>query len=90
MKQESKICNQLKNKTVLITGGTGSLGQALTKHLLQTKVFETNHEGNRKSLRFSVWLTWRMVVQKKNPFCLSFIRCPNCEVLVVFDEHRLL
>ena len=38
MKQESKICNQLKNKTVLITGGTGSLGQALTKHLLQTKV----------------------------------------------------
>ena len=25
------INNQLENKTVLITGGTGSLGQALTK-----------------------------------------------------------
>ena len=27
-----------KNKTVLITGGTGSLGQALTKRLLETDV----------------------------------------------------
>jgi UDP-N-acetylglucosamine 4,6-dehydratase/5-epimerase len=28
----------LENKTILITGGTGSLGQALTKRLLKTKV----------------------------------------------------
>ena len=28
--------NFFKNKTVLITGGTGSLGQALTKYLLKT------------------------------------------------------
>ena len=27
-----------KNKTVLITGGTGSLGQAITKRLLETDV----------------------------------------------------
>ena len=26
--------NQIENKSVLITGGTGSLGKALTKHLL--------------------------------------------------------
>mgnify|MGYP001185253308 CR=1 FL=1 len=32
------IKKQFENKTVLITGGTGSLGQALTKKLLQTKV----------------------------------------------------
>ena len=31
------IKKQFENKTVLITGGTGSLGQALTKKLLQTK-----------------------------------------------------
>ena len=40
MKKSSKsqINDQIKNKTVLITGGTGSLGQALTKRLLKTKV----------------------------------------------------
>jgi UDP-N-acetylglucosamine 4,6-dehydratase/UDP-glucose 4-epimerase len=40
MKKISKyqINNQFSNKTVLITGGTGSLGQALTKRLLNTKV----------------------------------------------------
>ena len=32
------IKKQFENKIVLITGGTGSLGQALTKKLLQTKV----------------------------------------------------
>jgi len=36
MKKE--ISEKLKDKTVLITGGTGSLGQALTKQLLQTDV----------------------------------------------------
>jgi UDP-N-acetylglucosamine 4,6-dehydratase/UDP-glucose 4-epimerase len=36
MKRE--ISEKLKDKTVLITGGTGSLGQALTKQLLQTDV----------------------------------------------------
>lgn len=36
MKKEIK--EKLKDKTVLITGGTGSLGQALTKELLQTDV----------------------------------------------------
>ena len=36
MKKE--ISDKLKDKTVLITGGTGSLGQALTKQLLQTDV----------------------------------------------------
>ena len=35
---KSKIDNQFANKTVLITGGTGSLGQALTNRLLKTKV----------------------------------------------------
>ena len=35
---KSKIDNQFTNKTVLITGGTGSLGQALTNRLLKTKV----------------------------------------------------
>lgn len=25
----------MKNKTILITGGTGSLGNALTKHILE-------------------------------------------------------
>ena len=34
----SLITKQLEGKTVLITGGTGSLGQALTKRLLKTKV----------------------------------------------------
>jgi UDP-N-acetylglucosamine 4,6-dehydratase/UDP-glucose 4-epimerase len=34
----SLITKQLAGKTVLITGGTGSLGQALTKRLLKTKV----------------------------------------------------
>jgi UDP-N-acetylglucosamine 4,6-dehydratase/5-epimerase len=40
MKKVSKfqINNQFVNKTVLITGGTGSLGQALTKRLLNSKV----------------------------------------------------
>ena len=32
------IAEKLKNKIVLITGGTGSLGQALTKKLLETEV----------------------------------------------------
>ncbi len=36
MKKE--IAEKLKDKIVLITGGTGSLGQALTKQLLQTDV----------------------------------------------------
>jgi len=36
MKKE--ISDRLKDKTVLITGGTGSLGQALTKELLKTEV----------------------------------------------------
>ena len=30
--------NMFKNKTILITGGTGSLGQALTKYLLELEV----------------------------------------------------
>ena len=34
----SKMDNQFTNKTILITGGTGSLGQALTNRLLKTKV----------------------------------------------------
>tara|TARA_B110000438_G_scaffold198537_1_gene190034 strand:+ start:246 stop:1271 length:1026 start_codon:yes stop_codon:yes gene_type:complete len=40
MKKDSKnkINDQFTNKTVLITGGTGSLGQALTKRLLNSKV----------------------------------------------------
>jgi UDP-N-acetylglucosamine 4,6-dehydratase/5-epimerase len=33
-----EISEKLNGKTVLITGGTGSLGQALTKELLQTEV----------------------------------------------------
>ena len=33
-----EITEKLKDKTVLITGGTGSLGQALTKRLLKTNV----------------------------------------------------
>ena len=36
MKKE--IIEKLKDKTVLITGGTGSLGQALTRKLLETDV----------------------------------------------------
>ena len=28
----------LKNKTVMITGGTGSFGQACTKHLIKNNV----------------------------------------------------
>ena len=32
------ITKQLESKTVLITGGTGSLGQALAERLLKTKV----------------------------------------------------
>jgi len=36
MKKE--IAEKLKDKIVLITGGTGSLGQALTKKLLETEV----------------------------------------------------
>ena len=35
---KSKIDNQFANKTILITGGTGSLGQALTRRLLKSKV----------------------------------------------------
>ena len=34
---DNLIKKQLDGKTVLITGGTGSLGQALTKKILQTK-----------------------------------------------------
>ena len=30
--------NELKGKKILITGGTGSLGQALTRRLLETEV----------------------------------------------------
>jgi UDP-N-acetylglucosamine 4,6-dehydratase len=37
----------LKNKSILITGGTGSLGKALTKHIF------TNHPGIRKLIIFS-------------------------------------
>ena len=36
MKKE--IAEKLKDKIVLVTGGTGSLGQALTKKLLETEV----------------------------------------------------
>ena len=36
MKKE--IIEKLKDKTVLITGGTGSLGQALTRKLLETEL----------------------------------------------------
>ena len=45
MKKDSKsqINDQLINKTVLITGGTGSLGQALTKRLLNSKVKSNSH-----------------------------------------------
>ena len=35
---KSKIDNQFANKTILITGGTGSLGQALTRRLLKSLV----------------------------------------------------
>ncbi len=35
---KSIIDNKLSNKTILITGGTGSLGQALTSRLLKTRV----------------------------------------------------
>ena len=58
---------QLNGKTVLITGGTGSLGQALTKRLLKTKVktirilsrnenkqFEMESKFKNKKLRFLV------------------------------------
>ncbi|MDC0451477.1 polysaccharide biosynthesis protein [Nitrosopumilus sp.] len=58
---------QLNGKTILITGGTGSLGQALTKRLLKTKVktirilsrnenkqFEMESEFQDKRLRFLV------------------------------------
>ena len=58
---------QLNGKTVLITGGTGSLGQALTKRLLQTKVktirilsrnenkqFQMESEFQDKRLRFLI------------------------------------
>lgn len=46
---ESKIESFFKGKQVLITGGTGSLGQALTKRLLQMdveriKIFSRNEE----------------------------------------------
>ena len=37
----------LINKTILITGGTGSLGKALTKHIL------TNYEGVKKLIILS-------------------------------------
>jgi len=37
----------MKNKTILITGGTGSLGKALTKHIL------TNHPEIKKLIIFS-------------------------------------
>tara|TARA_B110000003_G_scaffold247928_1_gene259292 strand:+ start:10933 stop:11940 length:1008 start_codon:yes stop_codon:yes gene_type:complete len=37
----------MKNKTILITGGTGSLGKALTKHLLE------NHPDLKKIIIFS-------------------------------------
>ena len=37
----------LDNKTILITGGTGSLGQALTKHILK------NHPRIEKLIIFS-------------------------------------
>ena len=33
-KQKSSITKELRNKTVLITGGAGSVGAALTKHIL--------------------------------------------------------
>ena len=35
---KSMIDDKFTNKTILITGGTGSLGQALTKRLLKTRV----------------------------------------------------
>ena len=31
--------SMLKNKTFLITGGTGSFGEAMVKFLIKTKIF---------------------------------------------------
>ena len=55
----------LKNKIVMITGGTGSFGQACTKHLIKHKVkkiiifsrdelkqFDMNNKFNNKKIRF--------------------------------------
>ena len=63
--QEAKIKSMLKNKTILITGGAGSIGSGLTKKLLeypvkQIRVFDVNEyalfvlkrEINDKRLRF--------------------------------------
>ena len=38
MYMDNEFKKQLDGKTVIITGGTGSLGQALTKKLLKTGV----------------------------------------------------
>jgi len=63
--QDTKIKSILKNKTILITGGAGSIGSGLTKKLLeypvkQIRVFDVNEyalfilkrEMNDKRLRF--------------------------------------
>ena len=34
-KKNMKINNELKNKTILLTGGAGSIGSMLTKKLLE-------------------------------------------------------
>ena len=64
---KTEIIEKLKDKTVLITGGTGSLGQALTRKLLETdvktiRIFSRNEnkqvsmesEFNDKRLRFFI------------------------------------
>ena len=40
----------LKNKTILITGGTGSLGKALTKHISKCKRLQNEKTKLKKQL----------------------------------------
>ena len=62
---DNLIRKELKNKTILITGGAGSIGSALTKKLLEYPVksirildinehalFKLNREINNSKLRF--------------------------------------
>lgn len=46
-KKQNKLYSMFNNKTILITGGTGSLGKALTSHFLK------NHKNIKKLIIFS-------------------------------------
>ena len=84
MKKNAKLTNslikKLKNQTILITGGAGSIGSALTKHILKYPVksvrvldvdeyslFRLNKEINDSRLRLLLGNILDKILNKLDP-----------------------